>query len=114
MSEERAERPGPGCAPWCARVEIEEVDRPCLLRLRAEMKVPGRAWLQYEAREEEGRTRLIQAALFEPHGLSGWIYWWAMYPAHQFIFDQMIDRLATLAETRAERLDNRAEEGSAG
>jgi uncharacterized protein YbjT (DUF2867 family) len=76
---------------------VEEVDAPHLLRLRAEMKVPGRAWLQWETREERGQTRLIQTALFEPKGLFGWAYWHGSYPFHGFIFDGMVDAIAALA-----------------
>jgi uncharacterized protein YbjT (DUF2867 family) len=77
---------------------VEEVEKPSLFRLRAEMKVPGQAWLQWEAREEEGGTRLIQAALFRPKGFLGWLYWYGAYPFHAFIFDSLVDALAGLAE----------------
>ena len=61
------------------------------------MKVPGRAWLEWETREENGQTRLIQTALFEPKGLFGWAYWYGSYPFHGFIFDGMVDAIAALA-----------------
>lgn len=73
---------------------VEAVRTPELLRLRAEMKVPGGAWLQWETREEGGQTRVIQSALFEPRGLFGWAYWYGSYPFHHFIFDGMIDAIA--------------------
>jgi hypothetical protein len=76
---------------------VEEVDAPCLLRLRAEMKVPGRAWLQWETREEKGQTRLIQTALFEPKGFWGWAYWYGSYPFHRFIFDGMVEAISKMA-----------------
>jgi len=76
---------------------VEEIDEPRLLRLQAEMKVPGRAWLQFEAEPQGGGTRLVQAALFQPKGFFGWAYWYSVYPAHAFIFDQMIDAVAELA-----------------
>ncbi|MBT8395889.1 MAG: DUF2867 domain-containing protein [Gemmatimonadetes bacterium] len=78
---------------------VEEVERPNLFRLRAEMKVPGQAWLQWEATKEGGKTRLIQAALFRPRGFLGWIYWYGAYPFHAFIFDGLIDAIAKDAET---------------
>jgi len=83
---------------------VEKVERPNLLRLRAEMKVPGLAWLQFETSpgEQPGTTRLTQTALFEPKGLLGFIYWYAFYPAHLFIFSDMaraIARDAELADT---------------
>lgn len=76
---------------------VEEIQEPRLLRLQAEMKVPGRAWLQFEAEPEDGRTRLVQAALFAPRGFLGWLYWYAVYPFHGLIFDQLIDAVAKLA-----------------
>ena len=65
------------------------------------MKVPGRAWLQFEAEPDGEGTRLVQAALFQPKGFFGWAYWYSVYPAHAFIFDQMIDAIADLARKMA-------------
>ncbi len=65
---------------------VEEVRRPEVLRLRAEMKVPGRAWLQYEVIAEDGGSRLVQTAFFEPKGLPGLAYWYLLYPIHGVIF----------------------------
>jgi uncharacterized protein YbjT (DUF2867 family) len=79
---------------------VEEVDPPRLLRLRAEMKVPGRAWLQWETREEDGRTRLIQAALFAPTGFLGWAYWFGSYLLHAIIFRGMVRAIASAAEEK--------------
>ncbi len=82
------------------RVEAVEPDR--MLRLRAEMKVPGRAWLQFEVRPEgEARSTLTQTAYFASRGLSGLVYWYALYPIHGLIFGQMPKRLADLAERGA-------------
>jgi len=86
-------RPGEAVDFW----RVEEVTPPRLLRFRAEMKVPGRAWLEWETREENGQTRLVQTALFEPKGLFGWAYWYGSYPFHGFIFDGMVDAIADLA-----------------
>ena len=80
---------------------VEEVDEPSLLLLRAEMKVPGRAWLQFEAIPEEDGTRLVQTAVFQPIGLGGQLYWNALYPVHRIMFSGMIRRLAALAEEGA-------------
>jgi hypothetical protein len=75
-----------------------------MLRLRAEMKVPGRAWLQFEARRlESGYTRLVQTAFFVPRGLSGWLYWYVLYAIHGVIFAGMIKRIAEAAEQEAGR-----------
>ncbi|MFO7662834.1 MAG: SDR family oxidoreductase [Chloroflexota bacterium] len=78
---------------------VEEVESGHLLRLRAEMKVPGRAWLQFEVDPaEEGRSRLIQTAYFASKGLGGLLYWYALYPVHGLIFGQMPKQIAAMAE----------------
>lgn len=79
------------------RVEAIEQDR--LLRLRAEMKVPGQAWLQFDVeRTDDGQVQLTQTAFFAPRGLSGWLYWYLLYPLHALIFSGMSHRLARRAE----------------
>lgn len=78
---------------------VEQVERPRLLRLRAEMRVPGKAWLQFTATPEGSGTRLVQTALFAPRGLTGLLYWYAMYPAHKFIFGDMVAGVARLARS---------------
>lgn len=80
-----------------------------LLRLRAEMKLPGRAWLQWEVGRRDGQTRLRQTALFEPRGLTGTLYWYAMLPAHGFIFPGLLRGL----EREARRLWQQADSVSA-
>jgi hypothetical protein len=77
---------------------VEAAVPPSLLRLRAEMKVPGRAWLQFEATPTSDGTLLVQTAFFEPRGLFGLLYWWSFYPAHRFIFSNLIARLGARAE----------------
>ncbi|NUQ38635.1 MAG: SDR family oxidoreductase [Caldilineales bacterium] len=70
---------------------VEGVEPGRLLRLRAEMRVPGRAWLQFEVTPEtEDRSLLTQTAFFAPKGLSGLLYWYVLYPVHAFIFSGMI------------------------
>lgn len=77
---------------------VEAAHPPTLLRLRAEMKVPGRAWLQWEAVPEgPGRTRLVQTAMFLPHGFFGWLYWYGVYPVHGRIFSDLVDAVAARA-----------------
>jgi uncharacterized protein YbjT (DUF2867 family) len=79
---------------------VEAVEPGRLLRLRAEMKVPGQAWLQFQASPlPEGGSLLSQTAYFAPRGLVGLAYWYALYPAHALIFSGMIDRLAQRART---------------
>jgi uncharacterized protein YbjT (DUF2867 family) len=85
----------PGDAVDFWRVELVEPAR--LLRLRAEMKVPGKAWLQFTAMPEGEGTRFIQTALYAPRGVLGLLYWWAMIPAHAFIFTDMARAIARLA-----------------
>jgi uncharacterized protein YbjT (DUF2867 family) len=77
---------------------VERVEPGRLIRLRAEMRVPGRAWLEFEARAEpEGQTLLLQTAFFEPKGLFGFLYWYALYPMHRLIFSGLIRRIAQTA-----------------
>ena len=74
---------------------VEEVHPPELLRLRAEMKLPGRAWLQWETRASESGsgTDLKQTAIYAPRGLWGRLYWWSVSPFHLFIFRDMIHEI---------------------
>ncbi|MFF8275911.1 DUF2867 domain-containing protein [Streptomyces lateritius] len=78
---------------------VEEIERGRLLRLRAEMRLPGLAWLEmYAERDEEGRTRYRQRALFHPHGLAGQAYWWSVTPFHAVVFGGMARSIARTAE----------------
>ncbi|MDP1832457.1 MAG: SDR family oxidoreductase [Geothrix sp.] len=79
------------------RVEALEPDR--LLRLRSEMKLDGHAWLQFTVRPEGTGSRLEQTAFFEPHGLLGLLYWYAVLPLHVFVFPGMIRAIRNRAET---------------
>jgi uncharacterized protein YbjT (DUF2867 family) len=85
------------------RIEIAEPN--WLLRLRAEMKLPGKAWLQFRIIPfKDGTCELIQTALFESSGLAGVLYWYALYPLHCWIFWRMLHRLAAQAEEPAESM----------
>lgn len=70
---------------------VERVEPPNLLRLRAEMRLPGRAWLQWESADGDtpGSSVLTQTALFEPKGVWGPLYWYLLYPIHLFIFSDL-------------------------
>ena len=81
------------------RVEAIEADR--LLRLSAEMKLPGRAWLQFEVKGNGTSCEIRQTAIFDPAGLAGLAYWYALYPLHQRVFGGMLRRIASLAEHEA-------------
>jgi hypothetical protein len=82
---------------------VEAVEPARLLRLRAEMKVPGRAWLQFETLPRDGGTLLVQTAYFAPKGLPGLLYWYSLYPVHGAIFSGMIAALAAEASRSAGR-----------
>ena len=79
------------------RVEQVEPDR--LLRLRAEMKLPGRAWLEFEVTAVQEHSTIRQTAIFDPIGLSGLLYWYGVYPLHHFVFAGMLRNLARAAES---------------
>jgi hypothetical protein len=65
------------------------------------MKVPGRAWLVFEVRAEGAdRSRLVQTAVFEPRGLPGALYWYALYPLHQIVFSGMAKGIRRRAEAK--------------
>ena len=83
------------------RVEKFEPDR--LLRLVAEMKLPGRAWLEFEVTGDDSTTTIRQTAIFDPVGLWGRLYWYALFPLHQLVFGGMLRGIvaATLRETDA-------------
>ncbi len=77
---------------------VEAVEPGRMLRLRAEMKVPGEAWLQFQATpRDDGGTLLEQTAFFAPKGLAGLAYWYALYPIHGMIFSGFIDQIARRA-----------------
>ncbi|MFO1044191.1 MAG: SDR family oxidoreductase [Planctomycetaceae bacterium] len=77
------------------RVEIFEP--PFRLRLKAEMKLPGRAWLEFEVTPCEQGSKIRQTAIFDPIGLAGLLYWYGIYPLHQFVFAGMLRNLARAA-----------------
>ena len=77
---------------------VEAVEPNHSIRLRAEMKVPGRAWLEFRAfAQADGKTLLTQTAFFEPKGLSGLLYWYVLYPVHSLIFSGLIRKIADSA-----------------
>jgi uncharacterized protein YbjT (DUF2867 family) len=84
-----------GDALDCWRVEA--FAPPCRLRLRAEMRLPGRAWLEFEITPSESGCVLRQTASFDAHGLRGLLYWYAIYPLHHIVFSGMLKRIARAA-----------------
>ena len=83
---------------------VEEIEEGSLIRLRAEMRVPGLAWLELrvEPTDRPDETVFAQRALFHPKGLFGQLYWWSVYPFHGVVFGGMQRNIARAAET-AER-----------
>ncbi|MCX6906566.1 MAG: DUF2867 domain-containing protein, partial [Verrucomicrobia bacterium] len=79
----------------CWRVEAIEPDHR--LRLAAEMKLPGRAWLEFEVTNDDPDSVIRQTATFDPVGLFGLAYWYALYPLHEWIFSGMLRAIATEA-----------------
>ncbi|MFA3872918.1 SDR family oxidoreductase [Streptomyces sp. MMCC 100] len=77
---------------------VEEIEPVRLLRLRAEMRLPGLAWLEmYVETDEGGRTRYRQRALFHPRGLLGHAYWWSVSPFHAIVFGGMARNITQAA-----------------
>jgi uncharacterized protein YbjT (DUF2867 family) len=80
---------------------VEAYDPGKLMRLRAEMRLPGFAWLQFEALPREGGSTLRQTAFFEPRGAFGYLYWYGVAPFHAFVFGNLATRIAREAEASA-------------
>ena len=78
----------PGDTVDCWRVEALEPDH--LLRLFSEMRLPGRAWLQFEVVGDDSGSSITQTAIFDPVGLLGLFYWYALYPLHSLVFAGML------------------------
>lgn len=89
------EQPRVGDALDFWRVEAYEPDRR--LRLAAEMKLPGRAWLEFEVTGENDGSTIRQTAVFDAVGLTGILYWYLVYPLHSLVFRGMLRRIAALA-----------------
>ena len=85
------------------RVELFEDNH--LLRLAAEMRVPGRAWLEFEVTHTNGISTVRQTAIFDPSGLFGLMYWYALYPLHQFVFAGMLRNICREIESEISRTD---------
>ena len=77
---------------------VEALEPSHLLRLRAEMKLPGRAWLQFEVLPDAEGARIEQTAFFEPRGVLGYLYWYSVLPFHRFLFPGLIDAVKDKAE----------------
>lgn len=80
---------------------VEACQAPSRLRLAAEMKLPGRAWLEFEVTPDGSGSRIRQTAVFDPVGLSGLLYWYAIWPLHQMVFIGMLRGVARAARPAA-------------
>lgn len=81
---------------------VEDLERPHLLRLRAEMTMPGRAWMQYEVEPANDGTSIVtQANFFEPRGLWGTLYWYVLALPHSLLFSGMLHALRERIEKEA-------------
>ncbi|RAY11238.1 DUF2867 domain-containing protein [Actinomadura craniellae] len=76
---------------------VEEIEPGRLLRLRAEMRLPGLAWLEMSVRPRPGGSLYTQRSIFHPRGLLGQLYWWSLVPFHRLIFGRMPGNIARAA-----------------
>ncbi|MBA3568180.1 MAG: SDR family oxidoreductase [Pyrinomonadaceae bacterium] len=104
----RSLRPGDALDFW----RVEEVERPHKLRLLAEMKLPGRAWLEFVVQPQTNGSVIQQTAIYDPIGLSGRIYWYCVYPLHALIFQDMIDSIASRVMRQPEARPTATEPGA--
>jgi len=79
----------------CWRVEAYEADRRLLLA--AQMKLPGRAWLEFRVDEQGSNSLLRQTAVFDPRGVLGRLYWYASWPSHRIVFPGMLKQIGRVA-----------------
>ena len=70
--------------------QVELCEPPRRLRLAAEMKMPGRGWLEFEVVPRDGDVTIHQTAVFDPRGLGGLVYWYAIWPLHELVFRNML------------------------
>jgi hypothetical protein len=76
---------------------VEAYEPPRRLRLLAEMRMPGRAWLEFVVEPAGAGSRITQTALFDPVGLLGRVYWYGVYPLHALVFGRMLKAIARRA-----------------
>ena len=72
---------------------VEDLKTNERLLLRAEMKLPGRAWLEFNIAQVNGKNRLSLKAHYQPNGLFGKIYWYVFLPFHNIIFDDLLKQI---------------------
>jgi uncharacterized protein YbjT (DUF2867 family) len=86
---------------------VEKIDAPRVLRLYAEMRLPGRAWLEFSITPKNGGSEITQTAMFDPVGLFGLCYWYSIWPLHQFIFTGMLRRIGEAASQLREAKEDK-------
>ncbi|NLI10073.1 MAG: SDR family oxidoreductase [Elusimicrobia bacterium] len=78
---------------------VERIIPSRMMLLRAEMKLPGKGWLQFQANKISGNKTLLRiTAYFEPKGVFGYLYWYLLYPIHTFIFKGLIKEIKKRSE----------------
>lgn len=81
---------------------VEAIEKERVLRLYAEMILPGKAWLEFRiSAEEAGKVRIVQEATFSPRGLGGQLYWYAVLPLHAFVFPTMLRNIVRSSKRKA-------------
>ena len=79
---------------------VQQYKSPTILRLFAEMKLPGKAWLEFELKEKNStKSTLFITAIFDPNGLFGKLYWYSLYPVHFFMFNGLLKSIKSKAES---------------
>ena len=84
---------------------VESIEPNRRLRLKSEMNLPGRAWLEFEVTETGSSTQIRQTAIFDPVGLKGQLYWYSLYVPHEFVFNGMLRGIAQAALREMKQLD---------
>lgn len=84
---------------------VEAIEPSRLLRLKSELNLPGRAWLEFEVTAEGSSTQIRQTAIFDPVGLKGQLYWYSLYVPHEFVFNGMLRGIAQAALREMSDLD---------
>ena len=90
-------RVGDGLDFW----RVEAIEKEKVLRLYAEMILPGKAWLEFRITAEDGKVRITQEATFSPRGLGGQLYWYLVLPLHAFVFPTMLRNIVRSSKRKA-------------
>jgi hypothetical protein len=78
---------------------VERLRKNELLLLRAEMKLPGKAWLEFKIEEESGKNKLTVTAYYDTHTFLGKLYWYTVLPLHYFVFNELLKQIERRAAT---------------